>query len=174
MVKLLEIALAGKLTWNGDPVIGWWNDDRKFLTMYHGTHDRNVQDILKNGLTKMDPDTGMLSMAFEPSTAHGYAAMSGAGGESGFIKAGAKPVHTAEKDRSVIVAKIPMDWVRENMDLNLGGNLGTERKRLQSKDEWEKWNEKQENNDQGYYQLAELRFKKTLPPKFITGYMKKK
>jgi hypothetical protein len=165
------ITESSQLAWNGDPVIGWW-EDAKVLTMYHGTHLRNLDSILKNGFNKFDPQTGKISMAFEPNTAFGYASMSGAGGEANFRQAGAKVTNTPSDQRVVFVVRLPMQWVLSNMDPNLGGNLGTERKRLTNKAEYVKYMQ-QGGDDQSYYQLAELRFAVAIPAKYIIGYMQK-
>jgi hypothetical protein len=154
-----------------NPSIGWWEDQDK-LTVYHGTHDRNVENILKTGLNKPDPKTGMISVTSDPYTAHGYAAMSGAGGEAEFRKAGGRPVNVPHEDRAVIKMIIPIQWLKANMDTNLSGNIGIAKDHLSSKDKYEDW-KKKGKSDFLYYQLSEFRIKKPIPTKFIVGVMKK-
>ena len=60
------------------------------------------------------------------------------------------------------------------MDKNLSGNIGEAKKRMQSKEEYELFKKFQNKPDYVYYQLAELRVKKAVPPKFIIGVMKPK
>lgn len=154
-----------------NPEIGFWSDQDSVI-VYHGTHERNVPDILKNGLTRVDPKTNMISVTFDPFTAHGYAAMSGAGGEAGFRAAGARPVNTPHNERAVIKMKIPMEWVKKHMDPHLSGNVGDAKTRLQSKDDYAQW--KSSNKpDHEFYQTSELRFDKPVPPNFIVGVMKR-
>ena len=155
-----------KIAWNKNPDIGWW-EDQKILTLYHGTHIKNIPFIEKSGIDRPDPETGMISMALEPNTAFGYASMSGIGGEAEFRKAGKKVVSTPPKERAVFVAEIPIDWVKKNYDNNLRGNLKKQKLHMQSKDEYEKFS----GLDVLYYQMTELRFKKPIPSKFIKGYM---
>jgi len=163
---------VGLIPFEHNPNIGWWEDQNQ-VTVYHGTHDRNVNAVLENGLNRPDPKTGMISVTGDPFTAHGYAAMSGAGGEAQFRAAGARPVHVPDEDRSVIKMRIPIDWLKSNMDPQLSGNIGSARKHLSSRDEYIKW--KQSNRpDYEYYQMSEFRLKKAIPPNFIVGVMKKR
>lgn len=150
---------------------GWW-EDQDPITLFHGTHERNISTILKNGLDRKDPDTGMISLALEPHTAKGYAAMSGTGGESDFRKAGAKVKSTPMNERAVFVFEIPKDWLLTNMDKNLSGNVGDAKKRMQSKEEYENFKQHTGKPDYAYYQLAEIRVKKEVPAKFIKGIMR--
>lgn len=152
---------------------GWWEDGDS-VTVFHGTHERNIPDILKNGLTRMDPDTGMISLALEPHTAKGYASMSGTGGEASFRKVGAKIKHTPMNERAVFKIVIPRDWLEANMDKNLSGNIGTAKNRMKSKEEYELFKKFEKKPDTAYYQLAELRVKKPVPAKFIKGVMRPK
>jgi hypothetical protein len=155
-----------------NPQIGWW-EDQEYVTVYHGTHDRNIPAILQNGLNRPDPKTGMISVTSDPFTAHGYAAMSGAGGEAKFRAAGAKPMHVPDEDRSVIKMQIPIAWLKANMDKNLSGNIGLAKDHLASKDAYVKW--KQDNKpDFQFYQTSEFRLAKPIPVDYITGIMKKK
>jgi hypothetical protein len=150
------------------PEIGWW-EDADPLIMYHGTHQDNLDNIMKNGLTKKDVKTGMISLAFDPNTALGYAAMSGVGGEFSFRKAGAKVKSTPISERVVIKFNLPQKWVKTHMDKNLGGNLELQRERLKNKLEYEKFSKP----DYVYYELCELRFNTIIPAEFISGIIRK-
>lgn len=169
IIELLES--IDSIPYEKNPDIGWW-EDQDTVTVYHGTHDRNVSDILQNGLTKADPVTGMISVTSDPNTAHGYAAMSGAGGEANFRKAGAKPVHVPHEERSVIKFALPINWLKQHMDKNFSGNIGDARKHLTSKDEYVKWKE-QSKTDSEYYQTSEFRLDTPIPPEYIVGVMKR-
>ena len=154
---------VSELSWNSNATVGWWRNN-DVLTVYHGTHVKNIESVLKNGLTVKDPTTGMISLALEPSTSRGYAAMSG---EYNFRSAGAKAKVVPIEDRVVFVLKIPMKWIEENLDPRLGGNIGMAKDKLSNKDLYDKW----ARTDSEYYQLTELRVKKEVPAKFIKGYM---
>lgn len=150
-----------------------WLWDKEHITVYHGTHKRNVSAIKKNGLNRKDPKTGMISVTPDPHTAHGYAAMSG---EHDFRAAGNKAKHVPHEDRRIIKMKIPVSWAKEHMDHNLSGNIGHARQRMASKDEYTKWKKANpKKSDSEYYQTGELRFKKEIPPHFIekVGMLKK-
>ena len=76
---------AKEIPFEHHPHVGWWKDKAEkdgYHTVYHGTHKRNLPHILKHGITHKDPRTGMISVTHDPHTAHGYAAMSGSGGEA--------------------------------------------------------------------------------------------
>jgi hypothetical protein len=156
-----------QIPWEGHPKIGWWGD-KDTLRVYHGTHKNNIKHIAKDGISKPDPDTGLISVAMEPNTAHGYASMSG--GESSFRKSGHEAVHVPDEHRRVVVADIPKDWAHENMDHDLSGNIGQAKKHLSNKVHYDNW----KNHDTEYYALGELRFKKPIPKEFIKGVMSKK
>lgn len=154
--------------------IGWWRDDNDdHLTLYHGTHKQHAKSVLKHGINRPDPKTGMYSMTPDPHTAHGYAAMSGAGGESGFRSGQAKVVNTPHEDRIVIKTRIPRKWAEEHMDQDLRGNLGQTRSRMMSKSEYDRA-KKQGMHDSEYYAASEVRFKKPIPPEFVVDILKKK
>ena len=157
---------AKELPWNSNPHIGWW-EDNKVLRLYHGTNIRNLESVLKNGINKPDPNTGLISMALEPNTAFAYASMSGAGGEADFRKIGANPVHTKNSDRVVFVFDIPMEWIKKYYDPILSGNTPKERAKMQNKKLY------RPGADSMYYTLTELRFKTSIPPNFLVGYMTK-
>ena len=159
-----------------NPSIGFWRDHPSdHITVYHGTHERNVPHILKHGLTRKDPRTGMISVSHDPHTAHGYAAMSSSGGESHFRAAGGKAVHTPEHERSVIKMRIPREWAEEHMDHSLSGNSPEAKRRLSSREEHATWRRANPTlPDHSYYMGSELRFKREVPPEFIVGASKKK
>jgi hypothetical protein len=152
--------------------IGWWKD-QDHLHVYHGTHDRNVEHIVKYGLTKKDPKTGFISVTHDPFTAHAYAAMSGSGGESNFRSSG-KAVHTPHEERSVVHMKIPMSWAKENMDPHLSGNVGDAKDKLTDRSKYDTWRKDHPSLlDRHYYSMTEVRLKKEVPPEFIQGVLKK-
>ena len=163
---------AKEIPWSNADT-GWWEDQDPVI-LFHGTHERNIETIMKNGLDRKDPQTGFISLALEPHTAKGYASMSGVGGESDFRKAGAKVKSTPMSERAVFVFEIPQKWIQENMDKNLSGNVGDAKKRMQSKEEYELFKQNVGKPDYVYYQLAELRVKKEVPAKFIKGIMRPK
>lgn len=161
------------IPWNGNPQIGWW-EDNKPLIMYHGTHKDNVEPIMKSELRapSSGPTAGWISLALEPNTAFGYASMSG--GESAFRAAGAKASHVPPADRAVLVLKFPngkSDLEKLGLDPRLRGN--TDRtKHLTDPELYAKW-KAQGKQDQEYYALTELRIPKALPAKYIAGVMYK-
>ena len=174
MLRFAEFIAERQLPFDKNPHIGFWKD-HDHVTVYHGTHDRHVDHILKNGLTHKDPKTGMISVTHDPHTAHGYAAMSSSGGEANFRATGGNAVNTPHEDRSVIKMKIPKHWADEHMDHDLSGNVGHTRDRMASKDHYDKWKEDNPHSqDHEYYQTSELRFKKEVPSEYIEGVMKKK
>lgn len=148
-----------------NPSTGWWQDADP-LVVYHGTHIRNLDAVYENGLNRKDPDTGMISVALEPFTARAYAAMSGAGGESDFRKAGGGAIQTPMNERVVFKFEIPQSWIQAHVDPKLGGNIGDSYKRMRDRAEYEKW----EGTDQQYYQFSELRLDKEVPASFIIGH----
>lgn len=157
-----------QVRWTSNINIGWWRD-RASLMMFHGTHYTNLEGILSSGLNPPASGTtaGRLSMAFEPNTAFGYAVMGG--GETNFRDAGHQARSVPPAERVVLVAKLPMSWIEQNMDPNLKGNLPQQRRHLTDRSAYEEW----PRGDAEYYQLAELQFHQTLPAKFIVGFMKK-
>jgi hypothetical protein len=116
----------------------------------------------------------MYSTTPDPHTAHGYASMSGGGGEAHFRGVNAKATTTPHSERSVLKLKIPADWAERNMDADLRGNMGDAKKRMMDRNEYYKWTAKNpEAADSEYYMATEVRFKKPIPPEFIEGHMKK-
>jgi hypothetical protein len=129
--------------------------------------------MLKSGINKPDPKTGMYSTTPDARTAHAYASMSGAGGEANFRGAGSKAVGVPHSQRSVIKLKIPADWAERHMDAELRGNMGDAKKHMMDRNEYAKWVAKNPDKfDSEYYAATEVRFKKPIPPEFIEGYMK--
>lgn len=151
--------------------IGWWRhgEDGHYV-LYHGTHEMHTKSVLKDGINKPDPKTGMYSTTPDPHTAHGYASMSGAGGESGFRNG--KAVHTPSHNRVVFRLHVPKNWAEKHMDHDLRGNLGATRDKMMDKKLYDEHSRKG-GHDSEYYAASEVRFKKPIPPKFIHGYMKK-
>ena len=176
-LELLEDASVGglqKMPWQKDPKIGWWKDQPDHYVMYHGTHERNLSGIAKGGIhaPSSGSTAGNVSMTHDPYTAHGYASMSGAGGETGFRNAGQKAVHTPHENRAVVVAHIPKDWAHQHMNHEMRGNVPETREKLTSKDSYDA-HKAAGKPDFQHYQATELRFKHPIPPHFIKGYMKK-
>jgi len=170
---LFEQAETKRLPFDKSKRRGWWREGDHYI-LYHGTHDRNVQSMMKSGINRPDPSTGMYSTTPDPHTAHGYAAMSGGGGEAHFRGVGAKATTTPHSERSVLKLKIPADWAERNMDADLRGNMGDAKKRMMDRNEYYKWVAKNpEVADSDYYMATEVRFKKPIPPEFIEGHMKK-
>lgn len=161
---------ATKRSWDGHPKIGWW-EDAKPLIMYHGTHESNLESILKNGIYAPSEGytAGYVSLALEPNTAFGYASMSG--GEKTFRTAGSKAKIIPPSERVVLVLEFK-NGVKDLEKMGLGkirGAMSETRGKLSDKSEYEKHT----GDDQSYYALTELRIKKKVPAKFIKGYMKK-
>ena len=149
------------------PKIGWWLDNDP-ITVYHGTHIRNIDWIEKNGLV---PPTegytaGVVSLALEPNTSWGYASMSGTGGEAAFRSAGAAVKSTAQAERVVFVLEFPKNYLLKRI---LPINYTTSQKKLNDRSEFDKWT----RTDQEYYAITELKFKGTVEPKYIKSYMVK-
>jgi len=157
--------------------IGFWKDQGEkegHYTLYHGTHERNIPSMLKHGLNKPDPTTGMISTTPDPNTAHGYAAMSGTGGETQFRKLHNKAVNTPHEERSVVKMRIPKAWADKHIDPQLRGNLGVTRDRMLNKSHYDAWKKQNpEKSDSEYYTGSEVRFSKPIPPEFIVGHMKR-
>lgn len=161
-----------KQDFHKNPNIGWWQDQKDHYVMYHGTHEKNVASIAKNGIhaPKEGSTKGWVSMTHDPHTAHAYAAMSG--GETNFRSAGAKATTTPHNQRAVIVAHIPKDWAHKHMNQHIRGNIGDAKDRLTNKEKYAQ-HKASGRPDHEYYQTTELRFKDHVPPEFIKGYMKK-
>lgn len=161
------------MPFEGNPKVGWWKS-QKHMTVYHGTHDDNVQHILKHGLNHADPTSGMVSVTHDPHTAHGYAAMSASGGEHHFRKAGGSPTNTPHDKRSVVKMKIPMSWASRNMDQHLRGNIGQAQGKMHDESKYNDWKSRNPGRpDHEYYQTTEVRMKKAIPSRFVVGIMKK-
>ena len=172
MKKFSEILLEKKIkekSFDKNPKIGWWLDMDP-IRFYHGTHIRNIEFVEQNGL--LAPSTGStagwISLALEPHTAHGYASMSGAGGETAFRDAGSKAQITDKKERVVFIIEIPQKIVLSKMAKERGAMQST-KTRLVNREEFEAWTK----SDQEYYALTEIRMPKVIDPKYIKGYMKK-
>lgn len=167
---LNEAKKLKKLPFDKNPKIGWWLDQGKTLRFYHGTHMQNTEWVEKNGLLAPTEGStaGWISLALEPHTAHGYAAMSGAGGETQFRAAGAKAEITGQKERVVFVIELPKAMVLKNMAAERGAMQST-KNRLKDKAEYDAWTK----TDQEYYALTEIRMPDRIDPKYIKGYMQK-
>jgi hypothetical protein len=161
------------IPYDKNPTIGFWGDS-DYVIGYHGTHERNIPIILKTGISKPDPKTGMVSITLDPNTAHGYAAMSGSGGEASFRGAGDKATTTPHNERAILKVKLPMEWVKQNMDQDFFNRNTDSRERLRNKAVYDRWrSENPAHPDHIYYQMSELRLKTAVPPNFIVGVMKR-
>jgi hypothetical protein len=166
-----------EIPWESNPNLGWWRDQDP-ITLYHGTHKRNISSFLENGilLPKNPPANRIpeISLALDPYTAFGYAAMSGSGGEVGFRQAGSKVSTTPVEDRVVFKLEIPMNFILKYYDGNLGGNRDSgdikSRTNIKSKEEYTNWKQLGKT-DVAYYALTELRIKNSIPSEYIVGYM---
>lgn len=176
--KLREIVLENKIgnskeiPFDKETHHGFWDsDDKDYVDVYHGTHKRNIDSVAKNGLNRPDPKTGKISVTMDPYTAHGYAAMSGSGGEANFRGAGGKAVTTPHEDRAVAKFRIPKKWLKDNMDHDLGGNVGTAREHMSSPEAYKKWKSSNPSgSDHNYYATSEFRIGKPIPPSFYVGH----
>lgn len=180
-MKSFKYFLAEKIKeepFEHNPKIGWWNDGRKHITLYHGTHERNHDSIVKNGIDKKDPTTGMISLTADPHTAHGYASMSSAGGEAHFRAAKkkgkkSKAVSTPEENRVVYKLHVPIDWLHKHLDPNMRGNIGMAKGKLSDKASYDN-HASQGKEDHEHYAMTEFRVNKEIPPHFIKAVMRKK
>ena len=152
------------------PKIGWWLDNDP-VTFYHGTHERNLEFIMKNGIVapKEGATANWVSLALEPNTAHGYAAMSGSGGESGFRAAGSSVVNVPHNQRITFVIQIPQRDFLNKMAPERGAMQSTKGK-LKDKNHYEELAVRGNMSDAEYYATTEIRYPKVVPVKFIVGY----
>lgn len=155
------------LSWNPMPNIGWWLD-KAYANFYHGTHKKNIQDILEHGILAPEKgrSAGYVSLALEPNTAFGYASMHG--GETEFRAAGQKAFHVPKEDRVVFIIQMSKDYFLESMEPTTDHSIGLET-RLKNKEEYINW-KKHGGSDIQYYELTEIRISKKIDPKYILGY----
>jgi len=172
-MKIRDLLEDYNIPYDTNPTIGFWGD-ADFVVGYHGTHERNVPAMLEQGINRPDPKTGMISITLDPNTAHGYAAMSGTGGEARFRAANGRAANTPHEERAIFKLKIPMAWIKQHMDPNLRGNLGIVKDRMANKDLYTQWRKENPTHpDHTYYQLSEIRVDAAIPPQFIVGVMKR-
>ena len=166
-----------ELPYDKNPNIGFWKDQGErdgYYTLYHGTHEKNVPSMMKSGIDRPDPTTGMISTTPDPHTAHGYAAMSGSGGETQFRKLGNTPVNTPHENRAVLKLQIPKAWADRHIDPDLRGNLGDTRERMLDRQHYDNWKKANpQKSDAEFYTGSEVRFSKPIPSEFIVGHMKR-
>lgn len=74
------------------------------------------------------------------------------------------------EDGYVLVLEIPAKWMMDHMDQRLGNNKKDVQDRLLGKDLYLKWGK----SDFEYYNEAEIRIVKQVPPRYIVGYMQHK
>lgn len=179
MKTFIELLTEGKIKkkpFDKNPKIGWWLDNDP-IRFYHGTHIRNIEYVEENGL--LAPTSGdtanWISLALEPHTAHGYASMSGAGGETaykssadGSFRSSTNIKTTDKKERVVFIVELPKSLVLSKMAKERGAMQST-KNRLKDRQEFEDW----KKTDQEYYALTEIRMPKKIDTKYIKGYMTK-
>jgi len=161
--ELFESSNPMQLPWNGNAPIGWWQDN-KVMRMYHGTNLDFVPSIAKEGLTRLDAKTGMISFAFEPFTARAFAVM---GGEARFLASKSKALVVPENKRAVLIFDLPREFVFKVIDRDFHGNDPEHKERLIDKSVYENWT----RSDQQYYQLCEMRLESVIPASMMAGYM---
>lgn len=155
-----------------------WSQNKDYLVVYHGTHIRNLADIFKNGIKNKDPITGMVSVAIgdrgeQVSRAYaGMAGVKGAGGEHNFRQLGQKAVSVPHKDRAVVVAHLPMDWVNQHVDRTFSGNSEAVKERLRSPEAHDAYvktsnKDKKSGEDTSGRETMELRFSSPIPHEYI-------
>jgi len=176
-MKAIELFENTELQWNKNPQIGWWLDNDP-VTFYHGTHMRNIEGILKHGIfaPSEGPTAGKVSLALDPYTAFGYAAMGGDGGESSFRGAGQKAKTTPPSDRVVFVLEIPQNYFLPRM-VDARSSMTDQAGKLDDRREYENFKRTAiapNNTDHLYYALTEIRLPEHVPAEFIKGYMFKK
>jgi hypothetical protein len=177
LVELRDTNMGLKsIPWEKTTNHGWWDDDDKdHVDVYHGTHDRNIPSIARNGVSHKDAKSGMISVTMDMNTAHGYAAMSGSGGERNFRSDPKAAQSTPDEDRSVVKMRIPKTWMNANMDRDVASYNPGYKDKISKKSSYDNW--KQDNpgkSDHEHYALTEFRVKNAIPKKFIVGVMKKK
>jgi hypothetical protein len=171
MKKFSELLTEAKIKqkpWDKNPKIGWWLDGKK-ITAYHGTHINNIDWVVQNGLKAPTEGytAGIVSLALEPNTAWGYASMSGAGGEVESLRnVGADVKSTSHSERVVFILEFPKSYLLKNI---MPITYRTSQDKLTKKELYDEWT----RTDQEYYMMTELKFKGTVDPKYIKGYMKK-
>ena len=148
-----------KVPWS-DPKIGWWLD-KDVITLYHGSHIKNIDFIKKNGILPAQEGytEGRIYLAFEPYTARGYASMAGQGGESKFRDAGTKAKTTPMNERVVFIVKLPKEYILKHGKMN----------RSSTKEEYIKANKP----DYKFYELWEVSLFDKIDPKYIVGWMQR-
>ena len=161
---------AKKVTMSRFPKIGWWLDHDP-VTFYHGTHEKHVKSIIKTGLRAPSEGStaGWVSLAIEPNTGHGYAAMSGEGGESGFRNAGKKAVNVPHSERATLIIQIPQSDFMKKMAAERGAMQST-KNRLKDKEEYDRLVTNGRMSDVEYYALTEIRYPLIVPAKYIKAY----
>lgn len=90
-------------------------EESNYVYLYHGTHKDNVKSFMKNGLMANDSRTnekrGVAWLSQRADVAFAYAVM---GGETNYVQS-KKPKDVPDKDRALIVFKIPRKWFDDNV-----------------------------------------------------------
>jgi hypothetical protein len=182
--KALPSDTINEVSVSSQPKLGWWLDGED-IYFFHGTNKKNIPSINEKGILPAEGED-YVSLALDPQTAHGYAAMSGAGGESvykkSFRKSGAKATNVSHDDRVTLLIKIPKKEIiqsgegpikfKEDFGEVRGTTKGIE-KRLVDKDNYKSFKgsgtDPDSTKDVDYYRLTEVRFPKNIPRKYIVG-----
>ena len=147
-----------------------WSEG-EHVVAYHGTHEDNVDNILHNGVSHKDPNTGKVSVAIGSNgeeVASAYACMSGAGGEHKFRQPGANVVSVPPHKRVVVVMHIPRAWADQHVDQSHGGNSDHIKAILRNPALFHK-NVATTGTDWKRTEPVELRFGEAIPAKYIVG-----
>lgn len=147
-----------------------WSEG-EHVVAYHGTHEDNVDNILHNGVSHKDPNTGKVSVAIGSNgeeVASAYACMSGAGGEHKFRQPGANVVSVPPHKRVVVVMHIPRAWADQHVDQSHGGNSDHIKAILRNPALFHK-NVATTGKDWKRTEPVELRFGEAIPAKYIVG-----
>lgn len=154
-----------------NPKIGWWRNSPT-VTLYHGTHIKNLENIKKAGVNVKDKKTGMISFSLDPHTSHGYSSMSG--GEANFRSSEARAEHVPHNQRVVVQYNVPRHWIEKHIDSRLGGNLNEMGPKMKDKSLYEKHlSQNGPNRDSEYYGTSEIRLSHPIPNQYMAGYMRK-
>jgi hypothetical protein len=161
------------------PKIGWWLD-RDPVRLYHGTHTRNLDNILKSGIQAPTEGStaGKVSLAIDPLTARAYASMSGLGGEhkfKGFRNVGqSKNIQTKVpmEERVVFIIQFPREYVLKIMNTEgfmARGHMSELVHRLDDKNEYQRLVVDGGMSEKEYYSRTEIRVPE-VKPQDIVGY----
>lgn len=147
-----EIYDTSQKSWNGNPTIGWYNDNLNYR-LYYGTHISKVKENIKEGFNSRHDD---ILFAFEPNTALVHAAMR--------IHNSLGRLDLDINKRAVIEVVVPRDYLHDNIIIENDIN-----NRLHTKKIYEQWGK----SDVEFYAFVNVKIPTHIPPDFINGYMVK-